>query len=465
MKKIKIFPLLLLLCLVLTAAAPGAWALEDPQIPALAAVLVDLDSGRVLYEKNMDEERAPASLTKVMTVLLAFEALERGQVAMEDMVTAGTDCREGMDESSSTAGILPGMTLSFRELLYCAMISSANEACNIIASHLAGSVRAFVDQMNQRAGELGCTHTHFVNTNGLPAEGHYSSAYDLYLITREALKFPEFISICDTKTYQPTLSALNDGKPLVNSNALLTPDGAYGDQYVYEYASGVKTGYTRAAGYCLISTAEKDGLRALAVVMGSDGYLNANIDEYRNFEASIDLYDWFFDNFSYQTLLSASAVIEQAPVEFAQDGAKASLVPMESITALVPKDLAEEDVQSAVTVFEDRLVAPIAPGTVLGEVTVTVNGVDYGTVRLVNTANIALARSEYMRMRVAQVFSNRFVLISLAVLALFLLLYLILVLRYRALRRKILRQRRLAEKRRRQEAMERQYSGNTRRRR
>ena len=221
MKKIKIFPLLLLMCLMMTAFAPSAWAMEAPQLNGKAAVVIDLDSGKMLYGYNENDQRAPASLTKVMTALLALEALDSGRCDLTTMVTAQNDCRDGMSDDSSTSGLLPGMELSMRDLLYCALLQSANEACNIIGRYLGGSISGFVEQMNQKATDLGCTNTHFVNTNGLPAEGHYSSAYDQSLIFRAALEYPLFSEIIDSTSYQPENTAINEGKPIGNSNALI----------------------------------------------------------------------------------------------------------------------------------------------------------------------------------------------------------------------------------------------------
>ena len=163
MKKRRFFPLILLLSLVMSMAAPAALALEVPQLNGQAAVLVDLDAGRVLYGYNMDAERAPASLTKVMTVLLALEAVDSGRVSLDEMIVAQDDCLEGLEEDSSTSGIAPGISISMKDLLYCALLQSANEACNIIGRYIAGSISGFVDQMNRKAEQLGCQHTHFVN--------------------------------------------------------------------------------------------------------------------------------------------------------------------------------------------------------------------------------------------------------------------------------------------------------------
>ena len=277
---------MLIFCLVLAFAAPGAYALDAPELNGKAALIVDLDSGNVLYELNKDQQRAPASLTKVMTMLVALEALDAGQFTLEDIVTAQPDCLTGLAEDSSNAGITPGTQLSVKDLLYCTMIHSANEACNVLATYVSGSISAFVDQMNQKAAELGCVNTHFMNPNGLPAENHYSSAYDLYLITTAAMEYPLFMEMANTQSYQSDNPAVNYGAVMNNSNALISPNSYYAKagSYLYEGASGVKTGYTNAAGYCLISTAQRDGIHVMAIAMGCLGELNGDTENFWNFK-------------------------------------------------------------------------------------------------------------------------------------------------------------------------------------
>jgi len=451
MKKIKLFPLILAFCLLFAVAAPSASALEGPSLNAKAALVVDLDSGKIIYELNRDAERAPASLTKVMTALLALEALDSGKCTLDDMVTAQEDCRQGLGEDSSSSGILPGVTLSLKDLLYCLLLQSANEAGNIIGSYLSGSVSAFVTEMNTRAAALGCTHTNFVNTNGLPADGHYSSAYDLYLITREAMKHPLFMDICNTTSYQAACPDVNNGYPIPNSNALINAASIYGSNYLYENASGVKTGYTRAAGYCLISTAQRGNLNLLTIVMGCDGALNSDSEDYWNFVDSRTLYDWSFDNFAYRTIVSATEPITSVEVSLAADGGTTVLRPAQDLTVLMPNEVSSESIVRSTTIYEDQLVAPIAAGTVLGEMRLSVDGVIYGTVKLVNNSDIQLSRSEYIKMRVNEILSNGWVITVIAVLAAILLLYLVLVLRYRRLRQKHLREVRRAERERERE--------------
>ncbi|MDO4982571.1 MAG: D-alanyl-D-alanine carboxypeptidase family protein [Eubacteriales bacterium] len=454
MKKIRFFPLTLLLCLILSCITPAAFALDDPELPAEAVLLADLDTGEILYEKNMDERRSPASLTKIMTGLLAVEALDAGQCTMDDMVTAGQDCLTGLAEDSSTAGIVPGETMSFRDLFYCAMLHSANETCNVIGTYLAGSIDAFVERMNERAMELGCTDTHFLDTNGLSNEGHYTTAHDLYLITREAIKHPEFMTAVNTVYYDTAATNVSAPRSMYNSNALLTTGGYYGDKYLYDGAAGVKTGYTRAAGYCLVSTAQRNSINAIAIVMGCKGQLNsdANWDgRFYNFDASITLYEWLFDNFSYRTILESATFGEKVHVDLAAGDGMTTLRPQGDVTVLLPNDVTDDDIETNVTVFDEKLVAPIKAGTVLGEVRVSADGRDYGTIKLVNNLDIEMSRIEYIKLCVRNFFAQTWVKVIIVIIILILAAYFVLVAQYRRLRRKHLRERRRSEARRKTE--------------
>ena len=444
MKKNKILPFLISICLLFSLFAPAASALDDPPLhSAKAVVLADMDSGRLLFEMNKDEQRSPASLTKIMTVLLAVEALERGEVSLDEMVTAQADCLAGLNTDSSTSGIQPGEIISYQDLLYCAMVHSANEACNILAHRVSGSVPAFVELMNRRAAELGCTNTHFSDPNGLSNENHYTTAYEMYLITREALEHPLFAEICNTRGYDMAATNLSQARSFANSNALITADSEYGSSYVYPAAAGVKTGFTQLAGYCLVSTAEKDGVRLLAVVMGCDGWLNAGIDEYENFTDSIRLYNWAFENFSYRQAVSSLSTVTRVEVENAvETDAYASLRPQNDVTLLLPKDLNLGSIELSPTIYTEKLVAPIEAGTVLGRAEILIDGRSYGSVDLVNALKVDLSRREFVTQRVHQTFSSPWIIVLIVVLAILAIGYLTLVLRYRAQRRKYLRRKR-----------------------
>ena len=450
MKKIKLFPLILIFCLVLSAWSPAAQALDEPELAVQAAVLADLDSGRIIYSKNMEEQRSPASLTKIMTGLLAIEAVESGQCSMEEMVTAPADCQQGMDSSSSNASIVSGEEMSFGDYVKCALIHSANDACNVIAVHVAGSIDAFVAKMNERAAALGCTNTSFADPNGL-SSSNKTTAYDLYLITKEAIKHEEFMNICNTTHFEVPATNVNAARSYDSSNALITPNGNYGSGYVYEYAAGVKTGYTRAAGYCLVSTAEKDGLRMLAVVLGGGGALNTGATTFDNFTDSIKLYNWVFDNFSYRQVISASDPVLKATVQLASGDGNAILRAGGNVSLLLPNDVDETARQLECTVFEDRLVAPIEAGTVLGQAVITIDGVNYGTIDLVTNTKIEMSKTEFLKQRLGEIFDKGWVKALIIIVAVLLLGYFALVMRYRSLRRKHLKEKKQAEQRRRQE--------------
>lgn len=249
---------------------------------AVSAILMDAKSGEILFEKEMNKRLPPASVTKVMTLLVAAEAVEEGRVSLTDKVTAS----EGASSlGGSQIYLEPGETFSLEEMLIAIAVGSANDACYAVAEHINGTHEAFVEEMNKKAQELGAVNSNFVNSYGLPAEGHYTSAYDLALISREALKYPLIKKLTSIKEYD-----LRDGKfKLWNTNKLL---------WWYEGADGFKTGWTSEANYCLASTVERDGLRFIAVVMG--------VPQVRgHFAESMKLFNYGFANFTYKEFAPA----------------------------------------------------------------------------------------------------------------------------------------------------------------
>lgn len=454
MKKKFFLPLLLLIALLVSMAAPAAYAAPAPELNGKNIVLADLNTGRIIYSKDKDAVVAPASLTKIMTVMLAAESIDRGEHSLDEMVTAGADCRTGLDEESSSAEIQPGEQMTLRDLLYCSMIQSASDACNVIASLIGGSINGFVDKMNERAAELGCEVTHFEDPNGL-SNNNQTTAYEMFLITQEAISHDYFMVVCNIADVTIPATNMHEEREYHNSNSLISPQSVYGgNRYLYTGAAGVKTGYTRAAGYCLISTAEREGLHFLAVVMGCDGWLNAHIEDYLNFEDTIKLYDWGFSDFSYRNVVDTQTPVYELDVELAENDAKAVLYPTERIRLLLPRDTSDEDIQLDYTIYNTELRAPVKAGEVLGEAVVSVNGEVYGTVSLVTREAVDLARSQYMKQQLATFFTNRWVIGITVVVLLTAALYITLRIRYRKAREQYMEERRQAEIRRRKRQKE-----------
>ncbi len=481
MKKYRILPLLLIVCLLLTAAFPAAAAKNaadastdvfqstanaasdgvpqstvqaaegsyvlgsdavksalDEKLGANCVLLVDEDSGQYYYTRNIDTKAYPASLTKIMTLLLAVEAVERGDVQLDDTVTAYDDCNADMVEGASNADIKVGETMTFEDFLYCAMISSANEACNVVAEYVCGSISAFVQRMNERAQELGCTGTHFVNPHGLPNDDHYTTAHDLYRITKEALSHELFATICNTVKHTVPATNLSDERTLSNTNGLINPESPMYSGYYYEYAKGIKTGHTEAAGYCLISTAEKDGVRLLCVVLGGKGTARANgTTDFGSFSDTLTAYRWVFSNYGWRDIVSASDLVCEVPVRYGRDSDGVTVRPAQSISAVLPSADTAGTLQfeQQVTIYSERdgkpLEAPVKAGDEVGELTVSYNGTVYGAVKLVAAVDVAVSKGAYIAGHLRAFFTNPIVLVVLLLVVLAVIGYVLRLVRRR----------------------------------
>lgn len=441
MKKIKIIPFLFLFAMLVSIFAPCALAAtesgapEAPELTAGSAILADMDNGVFYVSKNAESKAYPASLTKILTVLLALEAVERGDVSLKDSITAYDDCLTGLDEDSSSADIVPGETMTLEDYLYCAMVASANEACNVIAEYISGSISNFVALMNQRAEELGCTGTHFVNPNGMPDENHYTTAMDLYRITTEAMQHALFVTLCNTPTRTIPATNKSETRELKNTNGLINADSPMYKGYFYEYAKGVKTGHTSDAGYCLVSTAEKDGIRLMCIVLGCTAKTRGNgTTDFGSFSDTLALYRWVFNNFSIRDIISTTELICEVPVSLARDTDGVTVRAQSSISAVLPNEADLSAYQRDIVIYSERdgqpLKAPVSAGDVLGEITISKDGVTYGTVPLVATVDVELSRGEFLRASVRTFFRNPIVIVIFLVLLAALVGYFVLLIRY-----------------------------------
>ena len=360
----RLFPLLLS-AVLLTAALPTVSATgEGPNLSLSCAscLLMEKETGTILYEQDAHTQLEPASVTKVMTLLLVMEAVDSGRISMEDTVTVSAYAA-GM--GGSQVYLKEGEQMTVSEMIKCVTVVSGNDCAVALAEHLAGSETAFVSQMNQRAKELGMNDTNFLNCTGLPAEGHVTSAYDIALMSRE------LISQHPTIRQYATIwmDTIRDGTfGLTNTNRLVR---------FYPGATGLKTGSTDAAQYCMSATAERDGMELIAIIMKAP-------TTSQRFEDAKALLDY---GFAHYTLVDVYPESPLPPVEVLL-GTSAQVQPQleRSCRLLVSKG--EESQITTQTTLADDLEAPVEPGQTLGQLEVYVGEELRDTIPIVSTEQV-----------------------------------------------------------------------------
>ena len=359
-----------------------------PTVDAAAAVLMEKETGAILYEQNAHDKLEPASVTKVMTLLLVLEAIDDGRLALDDMVTVSA---HAASMGGSQVYLKEGEQMSVDDMLKAVAVVSGNDAAVALAEHLAGSEEGFVEQMNQRAAELGMADTCFVNCTGLPAAGHLTSAHDIAVMSRALIQHPK---IRDYTTIW--MDSIRGGQfQLANTNKLVR---------FYEGATGLKTGSTDAAGYCLSATAERDGMELIAVV------LKAKTSEQR-FESAKSLLNFGFANYTLTDVYPGQAL---PPVDVLL-GEQDTVQPVLAQSSRILVDKAQlNDVTSELRLCEN-VEAPVEQGQVLGTITAYFNGKSYGTLDLVATCSVERDEWAYRLDRIQKFFDNLLVRILLVV--------------------------------------------------
>lgn len=353
----------------------------DLEVDGEAVLLYEMNSGTMVYAKNIDGRREPASLTKVMTCLLA---LEHG--TLTDQITASAEALADQDPNGSSTGLLVGEVLTLEQLLYCLMIQSANDAAPVIAEYVAGDQATFLDMMNEKAAELGCTGTHFANTHGLHDDNHYTTARDIAKIMMAALEYDKFREIYSTTRYElPPTNLYEDTRIMYTTNYLIGT--AYSSDYYDSRVIGGKTGFTTPAGRCVACTAQEGNLMYLCVVMGASTITTESYTTFNSFVTASKVLDHGFDHFVFAEVLSPLAPVAQLPVADATESVV--VTPAESITTMLPKDYDENLLVTNYTLnASSGLAAPLEAGEVVGTVSKYYGSICVGQTELVTVTAV-----------------------------------------------------------------------------
>lgn len=359
---------------------------SDANVPSTyspACLLMDQNSGKILYSKNANTKMYPASTTKIMTAILTLENCK-----LTDTATASHNAVYSIPSGYSIASIREGETLTIEQLLNVLLIPSANDAAVVLAEHIGGSVENFANMMNEKAVALGCKNTHFINPNGIHSEDHYSTAYDLALMGKYAMTFPDFRRIV-SKTYYalPATEVYNADDRLFNTtNELIRKNASTPTKnYYYEYATGAKTGYTDAAKNCIVATATKGDVSLLVVV------LHDSLTEEGLSQRALDcktLFEYGFNNYSERALFSKDSVAQNITVKGGtKDTCSLDLLCESDISALIPNSIDVSTLTPSI-LLSDNISAPIAEGTNLGNISYTIDGITY-------TSNLIASHTVY----------------------------------------------------------------------
>lgn len=344
---------------------------------ARGAVLFEMNTDTMVYSWQADEKLDPSGMNKLMTALLAIEAGD-----LEAKVTVTSEALSSLEPGSVSAGLKSGEELTLRDLLFCMMVGSANDAAAVIAQHIAGNQEAFVARMNAKATELGCANTCFLNPTGLSSDGQYSTARDLAKITAAALKNDVFSELFSAVTYTVPATNVSEERVIHTTNYLMSRE-VVKNQFDSRVTGG-KTGALSTRDRSVICTAEAEGKRYLAVVMSAQSTLTANglsVVTFGNFEEARILFDHGFNEYSQRQLLMDDMVLTRFPVT---DGENDVAVRADGIvTAMIPKDMSQLDVRYEYTQLQGGIAAPVTEGQVVGTVEVWFRSVCVGQCDLI----------------------------------------------------------------------------------
>ncbi len=344
----------------------------DQNIQSEAAIIIEKSTGKIIYEKNSKEKKYPASTTKILTAIITLEEcnIDETAVASENAITS-------IPSGYATANIQIGESLTVKDLLYALMLKSANESAVILAEHISGSVEEFSKLMNEKAKQIGCKDTNFVNPNGIHNQNHYTTAYDMALIAKYCMENETFRKIVSTTSYTLPATNLyqNEDRTFSNTNSLIIiNNNNREDNYYYKYATGIKTGFTSQAKNCLVASAEKNDMEFITVVLGANVTIDGLSQRYIN---TISMFEFAFNNYSFKKVKDEGNFIENIEIPNATEETKRlELVTSEDITALMSIDTTTEEIVPEI-ILNENLEAPINKGDKVGKIKYEIEGITY----------------------------------------------------------------------------------------
>lgn len=398
-------------------------AVEMPAITAKSALLIHLGTGMVIYEKNVDEKVDPTVAPKLMTALLAIEKAKN----LDETYTAKASAFKDIS-SISSAKIKIGETLTIRDLLYCLILSSSNEAANILAEYVSENVPAFIELMNKRAKELGANNTLFTNTTGVYDTAAYSTARDIITITKQIIKLYGFMDIANATTYKIPKTNLSEARLLYTKNEILLKTNS---NYI-SYAQGIKTSATTEGGYSLVSLAEKKigkkNEQMLCVVLGCPK-TKEGVQMVNAYNDTKTLYTFVYSTYKINKLIKENEPVTEAKIELADGKDFALLVAKDSIETLMPSDFTIDKLEKEI-ILNKNIIAPVEKGQELGEIILKFNGNEYGRTKLIAQNAIKRNTMLYYTHQLNLFFSNIWVRIATGLLVTVFILYIIYTIVY-----------------------------------
>ncbi|MCL2220898.1 MAG: D-alanyl-D-alanine carboxypeptidase [Oscillospiraceae bacterium] len=437
--------LLMVFFLQLIPAAPATALTPFTNIAAEAAILVESETGQILFSHNAFSRHPADDLTKIMTLYLAARAVENDEISDSEFVEMTEAAWLDIDERSSTLDILPGEVMTFIDLIYSSYVGNANEASNMIALRLAGSIDSFVRQMNAMATEIGATNTNFVNPHGQHSPNQFTTAYDMFLIYSHASRSMLFNEV--SSTFRHTTETIDEfeSRTFTTSNSLIVP----GSIYFYRHALSGKDSATFEGGHSLVASAEENNMFLISVILGS--YVEMFEDgsaDIKSLSETQRLFHWGYNEFAWREILRTTDLLDRVPVLHGSGTDFVNARPSESLTVLIANSVHTDAFERRVRLFYDEdnpIEAPVEAGHLLGEVTIRRDGNEYARISLVANTSVDLSGIEYIRIQVMEMLTSTMARNIIIILVLLVLLYIALVVRHNVVRAKRRRRMRSAK--------------------